>query len=140
PELWPSIERGLADSEFFLLMASPEAAASKWVKKEIHWWLEHRSIETLLLVFTDGDFRWDEAANDFDWSQTTALPSELLEGKFTTQPLWVDLRRAKRAEELSLLHREFRAAVVDIAATIYGRDKDELDGEDVRQHRRLLLA
>ncbi len=30
PELWPSIERALGQSRFFVLLASPEAAASHW--------------------------------------------------------------------------------------------------------------
>ncbi|HXI29627.1 MAG TPA: TIR domain-containing protein, partial [Vicinamibacterales bacterium] len=38
PALWPSIERALGDSEFFLLLACPESAASKWVRLEIEWW------------------------------------------------------------------------------------------------------
>ena len=31
PELWPEIERALAASRYFLLLASPKAAASHWV-------------------------------------------------------------------------------------------------------------
>ncbi|MDH4155547.1 MAG: hypothetical protein OEV01_17360, partial [Nitrospira sp.] len=33
-------------------------------------------------------------------------------------------------------HSQFRPAVLDIAARFLGRPKDELDGEDVQQHRR----
>jgi hypothetical protein len=32
PALWPSIERALGQSRYFILLASPEAAASKWVR------------------------------------------------------------------------------------------------------------
>ena len=35
--LWPSIEKALRDSEWPLLMASPEAAASLWVQWEVDW-------------------------------------------------------------------------------------------------------
>lgn len=35
PHLWESIENVLAVSEYFLLLASREAAASKWVGMEI---------------------------------------------------------------------------------------------------------
>ena len=52
------------------------------------------------------------------------------------EPLYVDLRWAKSVDHLSLRHSQFRAAVLDLAAPLYGRPKDELDGEDVRQHRR----
>jgi len=42
PSLWGTIEKALADSEYFLLMASPEAAASPWVQREVDWWLANR--------------------------------------------------------------------------------------------------
>src|SRR5215211_6156050 len=48
PELWPSIERALAASRHFVLLASPEAARSRWVDHEVGWWLEHRSPATML--------------------------------------------------------------------------------------------
>jgi hypothetical protein len=36
--LWPEIERALDGSEFFLLMASPDAARSEWVDREAAYW------------------------------------------------------------------------------------------------------
>jgi len=42
PQLWGSIARALDESAWFLLMASPEAAASPWVNREIEYWCEHR--------------------------------------------------------------------------------------------------
>src|SRR4051812_21295436 len=38
--LWPSIEQALSTSQWLLLLASPEAADSGWVDKEVRWWLE----------------------------------------------------------------------------------------------------
>src|ERR1044072_5525543 len=35
PALWSVIQRALEESEYLLLMASPESAQSKWVKREI---------------------------------------------------------------------------------------------------------
>ena len=64
PHLWPSIEDALDQSRFFLLLASPEAAASKWVNKEVAHWLDHNSIDTLLIGLTGLSPR-DEAAGDF---------------------------------------------------------------------------
>ena len=134
PELWGSIEAALADSEHFLLMASPEAAGSKWVRQEVKWWLANRPVNKLLIILTDGEARWDAAANDFDWSCTSALPADLRR-RFEQEPLWVDLRWAKGQDQLSLHHSQFRAAVLDLAAPLLGRPKDELDGEDVRRLR-----
>ena len=138
PALWPSIEKALTESEYFLLMASPEAAQSKWVKKEIHWWLSNRTVEKTLILLTDGELAWDETTNDFDWEQTTALAADL-RGQFKNEPLYVDLRWAKKEIQLSLRHSQFRAAILDLAAPLHGQPKDELDGEDVRQYRSVRL-
>jgi hypothetical protein len=113
PGLWHTIETALQGSEFFLFMASPGAAQSPWVQKEVHWWLTNRASNTFLIVLTDGRIGWHEAKNDFDWANTTALPPQL-------------------AKAFS----QFRAAILEMAATLLDRSKDELDGDDVRQHRR----
>lgn len=135
PSLWPKIEEALADSRYFLLMASPEAAASTWVGREVEWWLAHRSPDAMLIVLTEGDLSWNSSENDFDWSATTALP-QLLQRRFSSEPLWVDLRWARSEEKLSLRHSQFRSAILDLAATLIGRSKDSLDGDDVRVYRR----
>ena len=45
PELWSAIEAALAQARFFVLLASPEAAASRWVDQEVRWWRENRGHE-----------------------------------------------------------------------------------------------
>src|ERR1051326_6779259 len=50
PELWGAIQKAMAASEYFILLASPSAAQSRWVCQEIEYWLQHRSIEQLLIV------------------------------------------------------------------------------------------
>jgi len=42
PALWPSIVDALDGSRFLILLASPEAAASRWVDREVAHWLAHR--------------------------------------------------------------------------------------------------
>src|SRR4030088_1058832 len=49
PELWSTIERALGESRYFILLASPEAAASKWVNKEVEHWLARNGPHTLLI-------------------------------------------------------------------------------------------
>lgn len=134
PALWPSIEQALAESEYFLLLASPEAARSAWVEREVAWWLDHRAVDRLLIVLTGGELVWDAAAGDWDRTRTSALPPGM-HGRFAHEPLHVDLRWARTTDALSLRHSQFRAAVLDLAATLHDRPKDELDGEDVRLHR-----
>src|SRR5215467_14170164 len=75
PALWHSIEQALSESEFFLLLACPAFAKSRWVQQEIQWWLQNRSIGNLLIILTDGAIVWDTAAQDFDWGRTNAIPS-----------------------------------------------------------------
>jgi len=65
PHLWPTIEQALGQSRFLILLASPEAAASSWVSKEVAYWLEAKSADTLLIALTDGELAWDNAIGDF---------------------------------------------------------------------------
>ena len=135
PALWPAVEEALLESEHFLLLASPEAAASTWVQREVEFWCEHRSPETLFIILTDGDLIWHEGQGDFDWAQTTALPRNLKD-TFSHEPLYVDLRWARTTEEVSRNHPQFLEVVAEVGAALHGRPKDELVGDDVRQHRR----
>lgn len=137
PELWGSIERALAESAYFVLLASPLAAQSKWVEQEVDWWLRHRSAGRLLIVWTEGELVWDGARTDFDWSRTTALPRRL-QGAFPQEPLHLDLRWARTATDLSLRRPGFADAVGRLSATLRGLSLDELIGEDVKQHRRTM--
>src|SRR5437667_11354362 len=74
PALWESIRAGMDASRFFILLASPEAARSEWVGREVRHWLERQSADHLLIVRTGGTIEWDGHARDFDWGRTTALP------------------------------------------------------------------
>ena len=138
PNLWSSIEAALSHSRFLILMASPEAARSVWVAKELNWWLAHRDAKHLLIVLSGGELHWNEAQRDFDWSCTDVVP-RALSGLFGDEPKHVDMRWAKSDAQLTLDHPAFRSAVLDLAAPIHGKDKDLLDGEDVRQLRRTRL-
>ena len=139
PALWPTIQQALGESDFFLLLASPEAANSRWVQQEVAWWVENRPGDKVLVLLTGGDLIWDDQARDFDWSRTTALPASL-RGRFANEPLWTDFRWARTVNDLSLRHSQFRGAILDLAAPLLGRPKDEIDGDDVRQHRRLKVV
>lgn len=60
PSLWSSIKSALNNSEYFIYLASPKATQSKWVTKEIEWWIKHKSTEKLLIVLTDGEIIWND--------------------------------------------------------------------------------
>jgi WD40 repeat protein len=134
PGLWSSIEAALEQSQWLLLMASPEAARSKWVNREVSWWLSHRSAETILLILTDGELLWNPDAGEFEACDLSAAPPAF-RGALRQEPLFVDARWARNVDRLSIGDPRFRATTLDIAATLHGRSKQELDGEDVRAHR-----
>ena len=137
PELWGSIERALSSSEFFVLLASPQAAGSKWVAQEVEWWLQHRTRDRLLIVLTEGDLTWDAPASDFDWGRTTAL-SRTLKKRFLQEPNYLDLRWARNETDVSLRQPRFLEAIASLTASLRDRPLDELIGDDVRQHQKTM--
>lgn len=135
PALWPTIEEALGQTEYFLLLASPISAKSAWVQQEISWWLKNRSANKLIICLTDGVILWDAKAGDFDWQKTDAIPSNL-KGAYSVEPLYADFRAAKAANRYANSDPAYREPLLNVAAPLMGRPKDDLDGEDIRLHRR----
>jgi hypothetical protein len=133
-----SLQDALEASEFLILMASPEAAKSPWVAAEVEYWRAHRSPEKLLIVLTNGELSWNPQ-NRIQYGASGPVLPEPLERSLQQEPLYVDLRWAKEVDHLSLRNSQFRSDVLDLAATLHGVPKDELDGEDVRQHHRFKI-
>jgi len=134
--LWPAIEAGLERAQHLVLLASPAAASSPWVDREVGWWLARRPLANLLIAVTGGDITYDPSQRDFDWSRTTCLPPSL-RGAFDTEPHWVDLRfAAAQPELLSLRDSRLRSAALSLAAAVRGIEKDQLESDDLRTHRR----
>jgi WD40 repeat protein len=134
PQLWPTIEKALRDSRFFILMADPLSAQSEWVQKEVACWFQIRHAEKMLIVWTGGDLVWNKTTKDFDWEQTTALPKSLAGAFAGEEPLYIDLRWARTEADLSSKHPQFASALARLSATIRGRPLDEIFGDDVHQH------
>jgi len=134
PHLWGSIESALNGSEWFVLLASPNAARSEWVAREVTTWLTNKPLDHILIVVTDGDIGFLPGAG-VDTSVTTCLPEALIDA-LDNEPRWLDMRWARTDAQLDLRNGRFRAAVADLAAPIHGVAKDDLEGEDVRQQKR----
>src|SRR5262249_3082443 len=126
PALWPAIEAALSSSTYFVLLASPEAARSSWVEREIEWWLKHRPAHHLLRALPDRSLAWRAVQPDFGSSGAAALPACLF-GQFHQEPGWGDMCWAKKVERLTVGRQQLRSCVLDIAARLLGRAKDELD-------------
>ena len=136
PALWPIIRRSLDESGCLILMASPEAARSEWVRGEIDYWINTTSPKPLLIVWTDGELSWPPGATNFDWNVTTALPRTLRNYFTKGPPLYLDLRWAREEEQLSLKHPRFLQAVARLASGITGRELQDLLGQEVREHKK----
>lgn len=135
PGLWSSIEAALSASKHLVLLASPGAAASRWVRRELEYWLAHNPARTLLIVLTEGTITWNDELKDFDWERSDALPRSLA-GAFAEEPLYLDLRSISRTQDIAQDNPPFRDAVASLAAVLLGRPKDELIGDDIAVRRR----
>ena len=134
PGLWPRLVEALDASDFFVLMASPQAARSEWVDREVEYWLSKRSPSSLLLAITAGEFAWDHEARDFDWTRTDCIPRRLA-GRFRDVPTAADLRGVATLE---LGDPAFTEQAAKIAAPIHGRTMRDLYDPEMRRYRRRL--
>ncbi len=134
PDLWLSIEKNLGTSEYFIYLASPQAAQSKWVRKEISFFHKTTGVDKMIIVLTDGEIAWDDTVTDFNWQLTNAIP-KFDEEIFTHEPVWIDMRWIRK-EQLSVRDPRFLDAVANLSSTLRGIDKDTLIGKDVEEHRK----
>src|SRR3954447_8767296 len=107
PALWSSIREALDQSQFLILLASPEAAISPWVAREVEYWIGRNGPSHTLIVLTGGTLQWDSSALCFRPEGTNALPASLLHG-FAEEPFFLDLRWVREgATRLSLREPRF---------------------------------
>ena len=137
PHGWDDIERALDRSRYLIVLASPRAAESKWVQREIAHWLKLGRGERLLIVLAEGKIAWDDEKGDFDWPNTSAIP-KLLSKKFAQEPFWVDVLSARKGDADSVRNPAFQLAVAKIGAPVYGIDLESLVSNDAREHRRTI--
>lgn len=89
-----AIEEALINSRFLILLASPEAARSEWVNKEVAQFKKTHEPDSILILLLRGGLAWDDAGGDFDWLITNAIPSGL-RNTFHKEPHFMDLRGHK---------------------------------------------
>ena len=117
-------------------MASPTAAQSKWVNREVAWWLANKTPQRLLVVFTEGEFTWADDAGQGNGASAALPPA--LRGAFVEEPRWVDLRWLHDVDQVAQSNPRLRECVTDIAAAVREVPTDDLVGEHIRQHRRTM--
>jgi WD40 repeat protein len=150
-DLWGAIEDAMLSSRWLLLVASPHSAQSAAVRRELTWWLEKRGPANICIVLADGEIRWNEAADDFDWSVTTALSHTAVGKIFTREPAWIDVRSLTRGDGTgrhgplrrfgrSLADPRLQDAAASLLAQIRQIPKDALIGEHLRRTRQTRRA
>ena len=107
----------IAETRHIILLASPAAAASRYVDVEVAAFLEARGEDSALIVLCDGEL-------------ATALPAALRAR--SKEPLYIDLRGADR--------KRFRLESLRLIAALYGVDYSELRRQDDQERRRRRAA
>ena len=100
PDLWGMISERLDRSSHLVLLMCPESARSPWVNKEVAHWCDSHGVDRVLMVWTDGELEWDDAAGDFA-AGSSALAGAIRQ-RFAHEPLYLDLRWARGAPDLTL--------------------------------------
>jgi hypothetical protein len=121
--------RALCDSDFLILLASPEAAKSARIADEVADWLKEQPPEDLLIVLTSGEIKWDGFRNDFHWDATNPLP-KTLSRLWRRAPDWTDLKWANRGKQLQETDARLRTKVAELTASLYRRRPEELFAKD----------
>lgn len=125
-------------SEFLILLASPEAADSPWVRDElVHWCGELKRTPKIIIVLVNGEIASNNETKQLDWTSTSALPA-MLEPYLAHVPLYLDMRSVAQVDDLSLSNPDFKKAVNGITARFRGIDPNEMLGEEIHQHCRNL--
>ncbi|MFG3099273.1 TIR domain-containing protein [Streptomyces sp. NPDC048182] len=140
-DLWQVIERELERSDWLVVLASPAARDSWWVREEIKWWIARGRAQSLLIVHTRGRLAWDRERGCWDRA-TDALPIDLLPAAGAgrpSPPRWGDLTwlTQRLAEGEKVRHNDPRLLldVAEVAAPVRGVSKVQLIGAHQRVRR-----
>lgn len=135
PEL---IQHTLENSGYLILLASPQAAKSPWVERELRVWCKDLGrTDRMVILLLDGSIEVDSSVPAIDWEKTDAVP-RILREYLTDVPLFIDLRELRSERDLNERNPVFKTAVAKIVARFLGVDVHELIGYEIAQHRRLL--
>jgi hypothetical protein len=132
PDIWVSVQNAILASEYLILIASPDAACSQWVDKELKTFLVHASPDRVLIVLCRGTIFWDSGAAEFHHATTTAIPPTFLTLK--SEPKYEDVSHLSH-QQLDLETPAFRSTIASLSAKLTGIEKEFLLTEDVARYR-----
>jgi hypothetical protein len=128
-DLSESIKSALNKANYFILLASPESANSRWVKQELEYFYGLKgNTKNILIILISGEILWDADANNFEKTITTAIPVAY-EQIFIKEPLYIDFRWMLNEPTLRLSNPKFRTGIAKLASSIRGIPLDSLEGE-----------
>ncbi|MBL7487591.1 TIR domain-containing protein [Frankia sp. AgB1.9] len=122
------LRRKLDAAEFLVLVASPTAACSDWVKLETEHWLATRGTAEKMLIALVG--------NELEPSLPPAVLQLVRQRTLQQRPLYVRLVDRDGPLDTSRRNERFPDAVARLAAAVHGVDKDVLIDRDLREERR----
>jgi MTH538 TIR-like domain (DUF1863) len=131
-----SIGEKLDNSAYLILLASPEAARSKWVARELERFLSTHPASSVLIVHTAGDLTWEDSEGRYRPGTNSAFP-DLGSKIFKSDPLHLDLRWVGPESDLTLSNPRFRDVVGALAARLRGVPKENLLSNYVQDQLRL---
>lgn len=137
-----SIKNGIANSDYFILLASPKSSQSKWVIREVELFLEkcnNKRIDPstkIIIVLTKGEIRWNTETNSRNLYPNDALP-EIINNLFTEEPLWIDFREIKKGKNLNVNRSIFKIGVVRIAAALLNIKPADIDSKQIKDKKKV---
>jgi DNA-binding beta-propeller fold protein YncE len=146
PKLWSNIENALSSSEYLIFLASPKAANSYWINKELEKWCsihysEENGLQNIFIAITSGEILWDNSINDFNKEKTDCIPS-ILSNKFKEEPLFIDLREyvSNDLKQIDQKSPAFISATTKIIGAILGKTPREIESEETKRNKNIKWA
>ena len=96
-DLTEEIKDGVRQSEYFILLASPEVTKSIWINfQEMEVYPEPyktflKPLEKVFIVVANGEVQGRDGSNEFDSKSTNVIPVSL-QSELKAQPQWIDFR------------------------------------------------
>ncbi|MFK7828612.1 MAG: TIR domain-containing protein [Congregibacter sp.] len=121
-DLGEGLEQALRDSEFLILICSPNAAQSRWVNEEVRYFQSLGRADRVFCVLVEGDA-------EIRTGPDSCFPPALIDGMddALAEPLAVDPRRFADGKELARLK---------LIAGLLGVRLDDLRRRDLKRRRR----
>ncbi len=134
PNLPASLEAALRQSRHLIVVASPEAQDSRWMDKEVGWWLDHhdQSTSKIMIVRAAGTVSFRPTGGV---AHTDALPPRL-KVAVTGEPRVLEVPFAPGTRRPDIRSRRWSELLADIVATLDGVPKNTLIGLHIRNERR----